>query len=54
MLFVLRLLQIVDHLLFGDEMCGFVDQGHEGVEFVRPVIQEVVGVLGSLEVDNAG
>lgn len=27
-------LQVVDHLLLGDEMRGLVDQRHERVEFV--------------------
>lgn len=43
----------MDHLLLGDKMCGFVDERHEGVEFVRPVVQQVVGVFGPLEVDDA-
>lgn len=47
-------LQVVDHLLLGDEMCGFVDQRHERVEFVRPVVEQVVGVFWPLEVDDAG
>ena len=47
-------LQVVDHLLLGDEMRGLVDQRHERVEFVRPVVEQVVGVLGPLEVDDAG
>lgn len=46
-------LQVVDHLLLGDEMRGFVDQRHEGVEFVRPVVEKVVGVFGPLKVDDA-
>lgn len=46
-------LQVVDHLLFGDEMCGLVDQRHEGVEFVGPVVEQVVGVFGPLKVDDA-
>lgn len=47
-------LQVVDHLLLGDKMRGLVDQGHERVEFVRPVVEQVVGVFGSLKVDDAG
>lgn len=43
----------MDHFLLGDEVCGFVDEGHEGVEFVGPVVQQVVGVFGPLEVDDA-
>lgn len=46
-------LQVVDHLLLGDEMRGLVDQRHEGVEFVRPVVEQVVGVFRPLEVDDA-
>lgn len=46
-------LQVVDHLLLGDEMCGLVDKRHEGVEFVRPVVEQVVGIFGSLEVDDS-
>lgn len=45
-------LQVVDHLFLGDEMRGFVDQRHEGVEFVRPVVKQVVGVFGPLKVDD--
>ena len=47
-------LQVMDHLLLGDEMGGLVDQGHEGVELVGPVVEQVVGVLGPLEVDDTG
>lgn len=43
----------MDHLLLGDEVCGFVDEGHERVEFVGPVVQQVIGVFGPLEVDDA-
>lgn len=46
-------LQVVDHLLLGDEVRGLVDQRHERVEFVRPVVEQVVGVFGPLEVDDA-
>lgn len=46
-------LQVVDHLLLGDEMRGLVDQRHERVEFVRPVVEQVVGVFGPLKVDDA-
>lgn len=49
----LWLLQVVDHLFLGDEMCGFVDEGHEGVEFVGPVVQQIIGIFGPLEVDDA-
>lgn len=45
-------LQVVDHLLLGNEMCGFVDQRHERVEFVRPVVEEVIGVFGPLKVND--
>lgn len=47
-------LQVVDHLLLGNEMCGLVDQRHERVEFVRPVVEQVVGVFRPLKVDDAG
>lgn len=50
---VLVSLKIVDHLLLGNEMRGLVDQRHERVEFVRPVVQQVVGIFGPLEVDDA-
>lgn len=43
----------MDHLLLGNEMRGLVDQRHERVEFVRPVVEQVVGVLGPLKVDDA-
>jgi len=46
-------LHVVDHLLLGNEMCGLGDQRHEGVEFVRPVVEQVVGVFGTLKVDDA-
>lgn len=35
-------------------MCCLVDQRHEGVEFLWPVIEEVVGIFGPLEVDDSG
>lgn len=47
-------LQVVDHLLLGNKVCGLVHQRHEGVEFVRPVVEQVVGVFGPLKVDDAG
>ena len=47
-------LQVVDHLLLGNEMSGLVDQRHERVEFVRPVVEQVVGVFWPLKVDDAG
>lgn len=47
-------LQIVDHLLLGNKMRGLGDQRHEGVEFVRPVVEQVVGVFRPLKVDDAG
>lgn len=50
---VLVSLKVVDHLLLGNEMRGFVDQRHERVEFVRPVVEQVVGVFGPLKVDDA-
>lgn len=43
----------MDHLLLGNEMRGLVDQRHERVEFVRPVVEQVVGVFGPLKVDDA-
>lgn len=46
-------LQVVDHLLLGNEVRGLVDQWHERVEFVWPVVEQVVGVFGPLEVDDA-
>lgn len=46
-------LQVVDHLLLGYEVRGLVDQWHERVEFVWPVVEQVVGVFGPLEVDDA-
>ena len=47
-------LKVMDHLLLGDEMGGLIDQRHERVELVGPVVEQVVGVLGPLEVDDAG
>lgn len=44
----------MDHFLLGDKVCCFVDEGHEGVQFVGPVVQQVIGVFGPLEVDDAG
>lgn len=46
-------LQVVDHLLLGNEMRGLVDQRHERVEFVRPVVEQVIGVFRPLKVDDA-
>lgn len=50
---VLLSLQVVDHLLLGNQMCGLVDQRHERVEFVRPVVEQIVGIFGPLKVDDA-
>lgn len=47
-------LQVVNHLLLGDEMCGLVDQRHKRVEFVWPIVEQVVGVFGPLKVYDAG
>ncbi len=43
----------MDHFLLGNEMCGLVDERHEGVEFVRPVVEQIIGVFGPLKVDDA-
>lgn len=51
--YVLVSLQVVDHLLLGNKMRGLVDQRHERVEFVRPVVEQVVGVFRPLKVDDA-
>lgn len=51
--FVLVSLQVVDHFLLGNEMCGLVDQRHERVEFVRPVVEQVVGIFRPLKVDDS-
>lgn len=47
------LLKVVDHLLLGYEVCGFVHKWHQRVQLVWPVVENIVGVLGSLEVDNS-
>lgn len=44
----------MNHLLLGNKMCGLVDQRHERVEFVGPIVEQVVGVFGSLKVNDAG
>lgn len=44
----------MDHLLLGNKMCGLVDQRHERVEFVGPVVEQVIGVFGPLKVNDAG
>lgn len=46
-------LQVVDHLLLGNKVRGLVDQRHEGVEFLRPIVEQVVGIFGPLKVDDA-
>lgn len=46
-------LQIMNHFLLGNEMCGLVDQRHKWVEFVWPVVEQVIGVFGPLKVDDA-
>lgn len=46
------LLEVVDHLFFGNEMSGFVDQRHERVQFLRPVIQKIVRVFRPLEIND--
>lgn len=51
--FVLVSLQIMNHFLLGNEMCGLVDQRHKWVEFVWPVVEQVIGVFGPLKVDDA-
>lgn len=35
-------------------MRGLVDQRHERIEFVGPIIEQVIGVFGSLKVNDAG
>lgn len=44
----------MDHLLLGNKMRGLVDQRHERVEFVGPVVEQVIGVFGPLKVNDAG
>lgn len=44
----------MNHLLLGDEMRGFTDQGHGRVEFAWPIAEQVVGVSVPLKVDDAG
>ncbi len=46
------LLEVVDHLFLGNEMSSFVDQRHERVQFLRPVIQKIVRVLRPLEIND--
>lgn len=46
------LLEVVDHLFLGNEMSSFVDQRHERVQFLRPVVQKIVRVLRPLEIND--
>ena len=48
------LMQLMNHFFFCDEMCGLVDKLHKLIGVVRPVIEDIVGILGLGEVDDAG
>ena len=49
-----KLVEFMHHFFLGDEMCCLVDKVHKCSDIMWPVIENVIGVLGLLEVYNAG
>ena len=44
----------MDHLFLVDEVSGLVDELHQRTEMCGPLVEDVVGVFATREVDDAG